>query len=193
MLHLAACIFNSGSVVRMFSGLCCAPASSFFLRQPAPSCPFVSSSSVDSKKEASSPLKQNAKSASSSPAHRTTHHKQADPGGTQESLSPLSPHHDRQPPSNGLLTKAEKEQEQEIRRQRSDGMVNGDAREEEREVAEDDGVSERALPPDTVKTPAERLDGKEDGEQRNGEGGADLKVRCKKPFCCYSHCCFSSG
>lgn len=176
-MHLGAFIFNSGAVVRMFSFLCCAPAFPFFLRRPAPSCPSVSSSSVDSKKEASSPLKQSAKSACSSPAHRTAHHKQADPGGTQELPSP--PHHDRQPPSNGLLTKTEKEPEQEVRRQRSDGMVNGDAREEEAEVAEEEGgVSESALPPHTARTAAEQLDGNEDGERRNGESGADLKVRC---------------
>lgn len=126
---------------------------------------------MDSKKEASSPLKQNAKSASSSPAHRTAHHKQADPGGTQE--APLSPpHHDHQPPSNGLLTKTEKVKE--ARRQHSDGMVNGDAG----EVAEEeDGVSESALLSHSATTPAKELNGNEDGERRNGESSASLKVR----------------
>lgn len=139
---------------------------------------------MDSKKEASSPLKQAAKSASGSPAHRTSHHKQANLGGTQEPL--LSPsHRDRQPPSNGLLAKTE--QKQEVRPQRSDGMVNGDAREEEGEVAEEeDGVSESAVPPHAAGTPAKELNGSVDGEQRDGEGSADLKVRWLEPFSC---CC----
>lgn len=138
-------------------------------------------SSIDSKREGS-PLKQSSKPSNYSPAHRP-HQKQAETGGIQEnhSIPPATPQDACELVSNGLVAKMEQEKEDKQEKGnedsvRTDGMVNGDVREESREE------SESGSPPHTKRTATETHEENEESgtgaesEQRNAEVGADPKV-----------------
>lgn len=144
-------------------------------------CLFLCSpSSIDSKKEGS-PLKQSSKPSNCSPAHRP-YQKQAETGGIQEnhSIPSATPQDACELASNGLVAKMqqgkEDKQEKGSDSVRTDGMVNGDVKEEGREG------SESGSPPHAKRTATETHEENEESgtgaesEQRNGEVGADPKV-----------------
>lgn len=174
-------------------------------------CLFLcSASSIDSKREGS-PLKQSSKPSNVSPAHRPhQNQKQAETGGIQEnhSVPPAAPQDACELASNGLVARMEQEKEDKQEKGsdgvRTDGMVNGDVREEGRE--ESDGGS----PPHTKRTATETHEENEESgtgaesEQRDGEAGADPKVgpcvlivvsATSEPFVCLPQlsCCSRSA